>query len=310
MFCISLYNVVCVVTQPPKRKKRGKTVTPSPVGEIAEKMEIPVLCPDKANDEDFLIELEETYRPDLCITAAYGQYLPKRFLAIPKYGTVNIHPSLLPKYRGASPVQRSLESGENPVGVSLLYTVKKMDAGPIIIQKEQYIDEVDQATQVLPLLFRIGTQSLLQVLPSIFDETITFQNSSPQNDELATAAPMIDSSEGQLYVWKQSARTCHNRVRGFSIWPGTYIYFQVNKKDALLKVKIIETRVREEKVQPSHDVMLLGKNDGLGVVCFDGSVLEVLKLQPVTKKVMDAKSFVNGLQGQALKWVSHMEKSN
>lgn len=136
----SPYEVVGVVTQPPKRRKRRGKEVPSPVGLAAEELEIPVLTPEKAKDDDFLTALENEYKPDLCITAAYGQYLPKRFLKIPKLGTLNIHPSLLPKWRGASPVQRSLEAGDNPVGVSVLFTVSKMDAGPIVKQVEEEID--------------------------------------------------------------------------------------------------------------------------------------------------------------------------
>ena len=136
------YIIVGVVTQPPKRRKRRGKEIPSPVGLVAEELDLPyILCPEKARDVDFLDELENTVKPDLCITAAYGQYLPKRFLSIPKFGTLNIHPSLLPRWRGASPVQRSLEAGDNPVGVSVLFTVSKMDAGPIVAQETLDIDE-------------------------------------------------------------------------------------------------------------------------------------------------------------------------
>lgn len=250
-------------------------------------------------------------KPDLCITAAYGQYLPKRFLAIPKFGTLNIHPSLLPRWRGASPVQRSLEAGDNPVGVSVLFTVSKMDAGPIVSQKESVIDENDQATFVLPHLFRIGTDCLLEAIPDVVSGKITMKNSQHQDDDLAVAAAMIDSSEGELCVWKESARTCHNKVRGFSMWPGTFMYFQLGEEERVepVKVKVIETRVAEETGSVSGDALTnlvelpSGKGKGLMVVCADGSVLELLKVQPVTKKVMDAKSFVNGLQGKSVRWV-------
>lgn len=118
----SPYTIIGVVTQPPKRRKRRGKEEQSPVGLIANELDIPVLTPEKAKDEEFLTSLEMEFKPDLCITAAYGQYLPKRFLKIPKFGTLNIHPSLLPRWRGASPVQRSLEAGDNPVGVSVLFT--------------------------------------------------------------------------------------------------------------------------------------------------------------------------------------------
>lgn len=120
----SPYEIVGVVTQPPKRRKRRGKEEQSPVGLIATELDIPILTPEKAKDDAFLTSLENEFKPDLCITAAYGQYLPKRFLKIPKFGTLNIHPSLLPRWRGASPVQRSLEAGDNPVGVTVLFTGK------------------------------------------------------------------------------------------------------------------------------------------------------------------------------------------
>jgi len=131
----SPYVIAAVVTQPPAPAGRNKKLTPSPVQVTAEQLGLPVLAPESAKDVDFLSALE-ALAPDLCVTAAYGNYLPKRFLATPARGTVNIHPSLLPRYRGAAPVQRCLENGDATSGVTVLYTVTKMDAGPIIAQKE------------------------------------------------------------------------------------------------------------------------------------------------------------------------------
>jgi methionyl-tRNA formyltransferase len=297
------YSVVGVVTQPPKRRKRKGKEIPSPVGYVAEELDIPVLTPEKAKDTDFLNNLENNIRPDLCITAAYGQYLPKRFLAIPKFGTVNIHPSLLPRWRGASPVQRSLQAGDNPVGVSVLFTVSKMDAGPIIAQKEYTVGKDDQATTVLPLLFEVGTELLLENLPDILSGKITMETAIQQDEALVTEASMINAAEAELRVWEESATTCHNRMRGFSMWPGTFLYLQVGD-DEPIKVKIIETRVLPDSVEPTTMVELgPDKGDGLRLVCGDGSILEILTLQPVTRKAMDAKSFVNGIQGKTVKWV-------
>lgn len=300
----SAYEVVGVVTQPPKRRKRKGKVVPSPVGLVADELGIPVLCPEKAKDPDFLSDLELNVRPDLCITAAYGQYLPKKFLATPALGTVNIHPSLLPRWRGASPVQRSLEAGDNPVGVTVLFTVSKMDAGPIIAQAEREISENDQATTLLPFLFDIGTELLLEAMPKILAGEITFETAQEQDEGLVVNADMIDAAEAELKVWEESSLVCHNRVRGFSMWPGTFVYLQIEGDEAPTKVKILETRVLPETVE-SSSVVALGpkKGDGLRLVCGDGSVLEVLQLQPVTRKAMDAKSFVNGLRGKTVQWV-------
>lgn len=303
----SPYEVVGVVTQPPKRRKRRGKEVPSPVGLAAEELEIPVLTPEKAKDDDFLTALENEYKPDLCITAAYGQYLPKRFLKIPKLGTLNIHPSLLPRWRGASPVQRSLEAGDNPVGVSVLFTVSKMDAGPIVKQVEEEIDENDDATKMLPHLFDIGNDLLLEALPEVIEGKITMENAMIQDEELVVNADMIDSSEGELFPANDTARKCHNKVRGFSMWPGTFIYVRIGEDEESepVKMKIIKTRVLEESgADPTNEVILgPNKKDGLKLVCGDGSVLELLMVQPVTRKAMDAKSFVNGLRGEKVYWV-------
>jgi len=317
------YEIVGVVTQPPKRRqRRGKEVA-SPVGIVAQECNIPVLCPEKAKDDGFLTELEQIYKPDLCITAAYGQYLPKRFLKIPKFGTLNIHPSLLPRWRGASPVQRSLEAGDNPVGVSVLFTVSKMDAGPIVKQQELEINENDNATKLLPLLFEMGTEMLVEVLPDVIKGTITMETASPQNEEEVVNADMIDSSEGELFVWRDSARMCHNKIRGFSMWPGTFLHVKIGNdndddshdaEEEIVKMKVLESRVYKESGGSDTlltDEIVLGPNkgDGLRVVCGDGSVLELLTVQPVTRKAMDAKSFVNGLRGRTLRWVKVLLES-
>ena len=307
----SAYEIVGVVTQPPKRRKRRGKETRSPVAITADEFDIPVLTPVKARDDDFLTDLEENFKPDLCITAAYGQYLPKRFLEIPRLGTLNIHPSLLPRWRGASPVQRSLEAGDNPVGVSILFTVSKMDAGPIVNQAEETIEENDDATKVLPHLFGIGDDLLMDVLPDVIEGKITMETALEQNSEDVVNADMIDSSEGELFVWRDSALTCHNKVRGFSMWPGTFIYVKVGQDEDSepIKMKIIKSRVLEFSGSERTDEICLGPNkkDGLRVVCGDGSVLELLIVQPVTRKAMDAKSFVNGLRGETLRWLKTPE---
>lgn len=349
----SPYEIVGVITQPPKRRKRKGDVTASPVGEVAETLGIPVIAPEsvsinddtmdkiilpmkaryihnchlltvvlthtptsttyistisiQAKDPEFLDDFENNIKPDLCITAAYGQYLPKRFLAAPTHGTVNIHPSLLPRWRGASPVQRSLEAGDNPVGVSVLFTVSKMDAGPIISQTEQAIGDDDQATTVLPMLFDIGTKSLLAALPDVLSGKITMENAQKQDPDKIANADMIDAAEAELRVWEETALVCHNRVRGFSMWPGTFVYLQIGNEEPT-KVKIVRTRVTGERTEPT-DVIVKGeqKNDGLRLICHDGTVLEIMELQPVTKKVMDAKSFVNGLRGRQVRWIETPE---
>jgi methionyl-tRNA formyltransferase len=242
-------------------------------------------------------------KPDLCITAAYGQYLPKRFLATPPLGTVNIHPSLLPRWRGASPVQRSLEAGDNPIGVTVLYTVSKMDAGPIISQEEQLIDENDNSAKILPWMFEVGTELLVDTMPDILSGKMSFDTATPQDESAVSKAAMIHSSEAEFKAWEESARTLHDRLRGFSMWPGAFLYMQTGDMEPI-KYKILETRVLDETSEPTAAVKKgPSKKDGLRLVCFDGSILEINRLQPNTRKPMDALSFVNGLQGKTVQWV-------
>jgi methionyl-tRNA formyltransferase len=186
-----------------------------------------------------------------------------------------------------------------------------MDAGPIVSQETLDIDENEQATTLLPTLFDIGTKSLIDALPKVINGDITMETATVQDESLVAEAGMIDSSEGQLWPTKMSARECHNRVRGFSMWPGTFLYFEIGDDESKdpVKVKVVETRVLEETADPT-DVIEIGpkKGDGLRLVCSDGSVLEMLKVQPATRNVMDAKSFVNGLQGNAVRWLSGLEE--
>jgi methionyl-tRNA formyltransferase len=289
------YRLVGVVTQPAKRRKRKGKVEPSPVGLVAEELGLTTLCPESAKDDGFLSVLENELMPDVCVTAAYGQYLPKRFLNIPKRGTLNIHPSLLPRWRGASPVQRSLEAGDNPVGVTVLFTVSKMDAGPIVAQQEISIDENDTATTVLPMLFGVGTQLLLDALPGVL-------------------ARMIDSSEAELRVWNESAAVCHNRARGFSMWPQTYLTVRVGARPDPIRLKVLTTRVVASPPPPYNDdekdaatarIIMPGpkKTSGLYVTCYDGSVLELVEVQPPTKRPFPARDFQNGYPDETICWV-------
>jgi methionyl-tRNA formyltransferase len=320
------FEIVSVVTQPPRRGKRRGKLENSPVHRAAETLKLSVLTPEKANDPAFLDEIA-ALRPDLCITAAYGQYLPQRFLSCPKFGTVNIHPSLLPKYRGASPLQRALQQGDDqPLGVSVLYTVRKMDAGPIIAQEEYYCTTDDNgisenATILLPKLFAVGTSLLLDRLPDIFLGDITMSKGvTVQDESLATNAPLIDANEAELRPWQQNATTMCNHIRAFSMWPQPYCYLQVGSRD-MVKVKLLEARVVPNlAVEPTQVVAMAAidttnnktgsgakqqqqQPSGLRLVCYDGSVLEIFKLCPATRNPCPARDFQNGYPNETIRWV-------
>lgn len=312
-----LYEVVAVVSNPPAPSGRKQKLTPSPVQKLAEKMNITVMVPEKAKDDEFLRKLEEI-KPDLCITAAYGQWLPKRFLGIPRKGTLNVHPSLLPLFRGAAPVQRCLERGDSVTGVSVAQTVLKMDAGPIVRQITHELDGNEKADDLLMELFIKGTKELLDVLPSYFDEENPI-DMQEQDDNAACPADKISVEDARIDFSNRSnnAITIHNKCRGYAIWPGIWSNFQIGDNEEAQRVKIITTRVLgapgssclTDEVQVVKYQEIDGKGnkvgkqkDVLSVVCGDGSLLGVLELQPPGKKVMDAKSYINGLRGQTLKW--------
>lgn len=250
----SCYSIVAVVTQPPAPAGRNKKLTPSPVQLAAEQLGLTLLSPESAKDPDFLAALE-AMAPDLCVTAAYGNYLPKRFLAAPKYGTVNIHPSLLPKYRGAAPVQRCLERGDPTSGVTVLYTVTKMDAGPIVAQHTVTLTGDEKASDFLSAMFDEGSNLLISAMPSLFDGSVATRE---QAEADATAADKLSPLDARTDFSAATARQVHNKCRGLAVWPGLWSTFQIATGDdagadeaawsgvEAQRIKIITTTVLED----------------------------------------------------------------
>ncbi|CAM9380448.1 unnamed protein product [Ectocarpus fasciculatus] len=307
------FDVVRAVSNPPARTGRKKVLQPSAVQALADSEGVPVMTPATARDEEFLAGLEEL-QPDLCITAAYGQFLPRRFLDIPKFGTLNVHPSLLPLYRGASPVQRCLEAGDAETGVTVAFTVLKMDAGPVVRQTVRELDGSEKAPELLQELFLEGTKQLIDCLPGVWDNTV---EKTPQDDAAAVKAAKISVDEARCCFKTTSATTIHNKVRAFAGWPGTWAMFSWGKEGTdseARKVKLITTAVADPTAGDDADGgtieetsvaerQVVMKGDALELTCSDGSVLRVLELQPLNKKVMSAKAFANGLRGDEMRWV-------
>jgi len=310
----STYEVAAVVSQPGRPKGRSRQPQPSDVEKLALNLGLTsdqILCPEKATDPSFLATLSNL-QPDLCITAAYGNYLPSKFLAIPRYGTLNIHPSLLPSYRGAAPVQRSLEDGLTISGVTVLYTVKEMDAGPILAQQKMPIDSEVQAPELLTRLFSLGTELLLENLAVVWDG-MGDKMAHPQDSSAATHAPKLTRDQGAL-DFRQPAVVCHNKVRAFAPWPGTYHVFELvdttSGKTEDLELKVLKTRVIDDGTavgndddDDTHEQKLVSTGSaGLRVTCGDGHGLELLEVQAPGRKAVAAKDFVNGLKGRVFRW--------
>lgn len=310
--CTDSFDIAAVVTQPgrPKGRRNKGVPQPSPVQVCALEHGIhedAIFCPVKASEKEFISAMKDI-SPDLCVTAAYGNYLPTSFLEIPVHGTLNIHPSLLPLYRGAAPVQRSLEDGVTTTGVSVLFTVKAMDAGPILAQREYSVADDVQAPELLDTLFRIGTETLVECLPSVWSGDAE-RLCVAQDESKATHAAKLERSEAQL-DFSASAWVCHNKVRGFAGWPGTHHPFRVVKTDSgaedVADIKVLRTRVRTEPVaEDIHQQLEQGKvvfngSDAMMVMCGQGEILEILELQNPGKKATNAQAFQNGLAGKAL----------
>mmetsp|Transcript_19596 Transcript_19596/g.25363 ORF Transcript_19596/g.25363 Transcript_19596/m.25363 type:complete len:397 (-) Transcript_19596:127-1317(-) len=309
-----MFKIVACVSQPPAAKGRKKIVQKSETHIVAEELEIKsILTPASARDDDFLNTLRHL-KPDLCITAAYGQFLPQKFLEIPEYGTWNIHPSLLPRWRGAAPLQRSLEAGDAIVGVTVLQTVLKMDAGPIVCQTQRAVNDDDACDVLLEELFLLGTKLLIDALPQLWDGSIQYIQ---QDEQFATNAPKIHSSEAKLNLWPSEhsqdtrciAQVAYDKLRAFTPWPGTWISVtRLNSADAPSRLKVIEARIGKSILPPPINrqpddpiqLSLTPDNTAIMVPCGDGSVLELTKVQPANRKPMDAGAYWNGLRGEPL----------
>ncbi|KAJ4706962.1 putative Methionyl-tRNA formyltransferase [Melia azedarach] len=299
----SSFEVAAIVTQPPARRDRGRKVLPSPVALHALDRGFPselIFTPERAGEDSFLSSLR-ALQPELCITAAYGNILPTKFLNIPTLGTVNIHPSLLPLYRGAAPVQRALQDGVTETGVSLAFTVRALDAGPVIASEKMEVDDHIKAPDLLVMLFSEGSKLLIRELPSILDGSARVK-AKPQDDSKATLAPKITPEESWL-SFAQEAIVLHNKVRAFAGWPGTRAKMAViddNGHESTIELKIITTRVCSNV--PANEVNSITFRKGAVVVpCGGSTALEVLEVQLPGKKVVGAAAFWNGLRGQKLK---------
>ncbi|GMH04342.1 hypothetical protein Nepgr_006181 [Nepenthes gracilis] len=302
----SMFEVAAIVTQPPSARDRGRKVVRSSVAQYSLDRGFSselIFTPEHAREEMFLSQLRSLH-PELCITAAYGNILPSKFLKIPIQGTVNIHPSLLPLYRGAAPVQRALQDGVKETGVSLAFTVRALDAGPVIARERIEVDDNVKAPDLLDSLFDLGSKLLIHELPSILDGSARIR-AQPQDESKATVAPKIVPEEAWL-SFDQKAIVLHNKVRAFAGWPGTRVRVQVvdmaNSQQNVIELKIISTRVSGNLSIPGSEADDVTFIDGaLAFPCSAHTALEVLEVQLPGKKVVSAAAFWNGLRGQKLK---------
>lgn len=280
------FEPIGVVTQPDRPSGRGKRLTAPPVKIFATEHNLPIYQPEKVRKPDFMSVLERL-APDVIIVAAFGQLLPQTVLDIPPCGTINLHPSLLPKYRGAAPIQWALINGETQTGVTLMLLDAGEDTGDIISTASIPIQDKDTALTLTDQLAELGANQLIRLLTDM--PVGAPPPATPQNDAVATHAPRLTKEIGHI-DWNQPATTIHNLVRGTAIWPGAYTFFRDKHR-----LKIISCQPLPQILDVPSGTLEIVEKRKLLVATADGT-LQLLKIQPATKKVMEADDFINGYQ--------------
>ena len=270
-------NVVGVYTQPPRPKGRGMNIQNSPVHNEALKQKIPVFHPENFKDNEN-IELFKELNPDLVIVMAYGILLPNQILNLPTFGCINIHLSLLPRWRGAAPVEHVLLNGEKKTGVTIFKLVDKLDAGPIISQVSILVDESLNKNELFKKLNNIGKELIIKILPDYFDNKIILKD---QNEKGATYASKINSKMTQIN-FNENVKNVFNKIRAFSPKPGAWFLFNNER------IKIISCKKTIEKSVPSKII-----NEHFHIGCNDGIIVPIV-IQREGKKPMEINEFLRG----------------
>lgn len=277
------HNILAVVTQPDRPVGRKKVLTPPPVKEAAVELGLPVIQPEKLRGSE---ELQQIINlgADLVVTAAFGQILPKELLEAPKFGCINVHASLLPKYRGGAPIHQAIIDGEQQTGVTIMYMAEKLDAGDIISQRAIAIEEDDHTGSMFDKLSVVGLELLKDTLPSILDGT----NERIVQDETQVTFASNISREQERIDWHKSARELYNQVRGLHPWPVAYTTFE----DANFKIWWAVEGETEHNATPGEVVAI--HKDSFEIATGNGT-LKLLDVQPAGKKRMLAKDYLGGM---------------
>ena len=273
-------EVVAVVTQPDKPKGRGLEVAPPPTKVLAERHGIPVLQPAKIKTEEFFNELKK-FNPDLICVAAYGKILPKNILDLPHYGCINVHASLLPKYRGAAPINWAIIRGEKVTGITTMKMDEGMDTGDMLLKKEVPIEDEDTGETLSEKLSEIGARLLIETIRLLKEGQL---NPIPQDHSQANYAPMLKKEDGKI-DWQKSAEEIRNLIRGALLWPSAY----TNLEGKLLK--IYKVRLAGGEGKPGE---VIKSESGILRVATGKGALDILKLQIEGGKKLETQVFLRG----------------
>ncbi|MDZ7798347.1 MAG: methionyl-tRNA formyltransferase [Patescibacteria group bacterium] len=275
------YQVIACVTRPDKPRGRHLKFRFSPVKKLAQKHNLKILQPTKINSPDFLKELKEI-KPALFVVVAFGKILPKKIIDLPMFGTLNLHASLLPRYRGASPIHYALLNGDKKTGVTIMKMDEHMDTGPVVSQLEIDIQKKDNLSTLHDKLAQEGAQLLVNTLPDYFSYNI---NLKKQDESQATYTKVLKKEDGRIN-WSKSAKKIESKVRAFNPWPGAFTYYQNN----LIKIKEGQTTGQASSKKPGY--LFYKKNKIL--VTTDTNLFEIKKIQLAGKKALTASEFING----------------
>ncbi len=279
------FQVLAVVTQPDRPAGRDLKLQPSAVKKVAAAAGLPVLQPERARDPLFIDELRRL-APELIVVAAYGQILPKALLELPRFGCVNVHTSLLPKYRGAAPIQWAILNGEAETGVTIMKIAPSLDTGDILRQSTTPIEAADNAETLHDRLAVMGAQLLTPTLLDFVDGKITPR---PQVESEATHVRKISREDGRLN-WTEPARALWNRIRAFTPWPGAFTFQPAVPKPRLLKIQEVEV---EDNLSGAPGEILRADKAGIVVACGQGA-LRILTLQREGGRRLSAGDFLAG----------------
>ena len=273
-------HIVAVVTQPDRPKGRGQRLMPPPVKELAEKNGIPVYQPLKVRDPEF-VEIIRELKPEVIIVVAFGQILPKALLDIPRHGCINVHASLLPRYRGAAPLNWCIVNGETETGVTTMLMDVGLDTGDMLLARKTPLDENEDIVSLHDRMATMGADLLAETLDMLAAGSIVPQ---PQNNSDSNYAPMLKKEDG-IINWHSDARSIHNQVRGLAVWPGAYTTI------GDLVLKILRTSLGNGSGEPG--TVLHSSKGNFEVACQSGSLF-LLELQLSGKKRLDTASFLAG----------------
>ena len=285
----SSHEVVGVVTQPDRPRGRGHRVSASPVKTVAQAHGLAVLQPDRMKDIEFLERLE-TMKPDLGVVAAYGRMLPDRLLELPRLGMINVHASLLPKYRGAAPIHRAIMAGDTETGITIIRLVHEMDAGPMIRWDAIPIEPDDTNESLEPRLAALGANLLVLAVDDLDAGRAT---DHAQDPDQVTFAPRITREDGTI-DWTRGANEIHNQVRGLHPWPHAFTHLD-GVRYLLLRTAVVDApSLQVSGRQPTAGELLVASKDKLIVAAGEQTALSLLEVQPEGRRPLGTRDFLAG----------------